>query len=127
MKALVVDEPLRPGVALLVSHGLNWACAKGNRFGGIGNVLLVRPLAGRRRREEGSARPARFLFVIPAHDEEANIRSTIESCRAVSYDPALFRVCVIADNCSDETARTARAAGGSTRSASPATPAAATC
>jgi cellulose synthase/poly-beta-1,6-N-acetylglucosamine synthase-like glycosyltransferase len=56
-------------------------------------------------------RPARFRFVIPAHDEEGNIRSTIESCRSVSYDPALYRVSVIADNCSDGTARAARAAG----------------
>jgi 1,2-diacylglycerol 3-beta-glucosyltransferase len=74
-------------------------------------LITAAALAGRRRREEGSARPARFLFVIPAHDEEANIGSTIESCRAVSYDPALFRVCVIADNCADGTARAARAAG----------------
>src|SRR3981189_3271484 len=74
-------------------------------------LITAAALAGRRRREGGAARPARFLFVIPAHDEEANIRSTIESCRAVSYDPALFRVCVIADNCSDGTARAARAAG----------------
>jgi len=55
--------------------------------------------------------PARFLIVIPAHDEEANIQSTIESCRTVSYDPALYRVLVIADNCNDRTAHVARAAG----------------
>jgi cellulose synthase/poly-beta-1,6-N-acetylglucosamine synthase-like glycosyltransferase len=63
------------------------------------------------RAETGRGRPARFLFVIPAHDEEADIASTVASCRAVSYDPALYRVVVIADNCSDATARVARGAG----------------
>ena len=60
---------------------------------------------------DGAVPPVRFLFVIPAHDEEANIASTIESCRGVSYDPALYRVIVIADNCTDATAGLARAAG----------------
>jgi cellulose synthase/poly-beta-1,6-N-acetylglucosamine synthase-like glycosyltransferase len=53
----------------------------------------------------------RFLFVIPAHDEEAGIRSTVASCKSVSYDPDLFTVCVVADNCTDRTAAVARAAG----------------
>jgi 1,2-diacylglycerol 3-beta-glucosyltransferase len=53
----------------------------------------------------------RFLFVIPAHDEESGIRTTIASCQAVDYDPGLSSVVVIADNCSDRTAEVARAAG----------------
>ena len=57
------------------------------------------------------ARPPRFLIVIPAHDEEANIASTVASCRGIAYDPALFEVFVIADNCSDDTARAASGAG----------------
>src|SRR5262249_24441665 len=55
----------------------------------------------------------RFLIVIPAHNEEGNVQATITSCRAVNYDPALFRVFVIADNCTDETAGVASAAGAS--------------
>ena len=74
-------------------------------------LIAVAALRGRRREDMVPSRPARFLFVIPAHDEEANIPSTIESCRAVSYDPALYRVVVIADNCTDATADLARAAG----------------
>ncbi len=56
---------------------------------------------------------SRFAFVIPAHDEEAGIRSTIASCRAVDYDPERFSIYVIADNCSDATAAVARQAGAS--------------
>ena len=74
-------------------------------------LIIVAVLQGRRREEMVPSRTARFLFVIPAHDEEANIASTIESCRGVSYDPALYRVVVIADNCTDGTAGLARAAG----------------
>jgi cellulose synthase/poly-beta-1,6-N-acetylglucosamine synthase-like glycosyltransferase len=74
-------------------------------------MITAAALGGRRREGSVQPRPARFLFVIPAHDEEGNIGSTVESCLAVSYDPALYRVVVIADNCSDGTARVARAAG----------------
>jgi cellulose synthase/poly-beta-1,6-N-acetylglucosamine synthase-like glycosyltransferase len=74
-------------------------------------LIVVAALRGRRREEMVPSRTARFLFVIPAHDEEANIASTIESCRGVSYDPALYRVIVIADNCTDATADLACAVG----------------
>jgi cellulose synthase/poly-beta-1,6-N-acetylglucosamine synthase-like glycosyltransferase len=74
-------------------------------------LITAAALGVRRRRGGEPPRPVRFLFVIPAHDEEANIQSTIESCRAVSYEPNRYRVWVIADNCSDGTAHTARAAG----------------
>jgi cellulose synthase/poly-beta-1,6-N-acetylglucosamine synthase-like glycosyltransferase len=74
-------------------------------------LIVVAALGGRRRNQKVPSRTARFLFVIPAHDEEANIAATIESCRGVSYDPALYRVVVIADNCTDATADLARGAG----------------
>jgi 1,2-diacylglycerol 3-beta-glucosyltransferase len=80
-------------------------------FFGYLALVVMAALRGGRRQEMVPSRPARFLFVIPAHDEEANIASTIESCRGVSYDPALYRVIVIADNCTDATAGLARAAG----------------
>jgi hypothetical protein len=74
-------------------------------------LIVVAALRGRRREAMVPAHTARFLFLIPAHDEEANIASTIESCRGVLYDPALYRVVVIADNCADATAERARVAG----------------
>jgi glycosyltransferase involved in cell wall biosynthesis len=53
----------------------------------------------------------RFRFVVPAHDESAGITETVVSLSAVDYPAELFEVVVIADNCSDDTAEKARAAG----------------
>jgi cellulose synthase/poly-beta-1,6-N-acetylglucosamine synthase-like glycosyltransferase len=76
-------------------------------------MVTVAALARRRGAPMGSRpeRAYRFLFVIPAHDEVANIAATVASCRAVAYDPAGSAVFVIADNCTDATAEIARAAG----------------
>jgi cellulose synthase/poly-beta-1,6-N-acetylglucosamine synthase-like glycosyltransferase len=74
-------------------------------------LIAMAALWGRRRKRVTPTRAARFLFVIPAHDEEGNITATVNSCRSVFYDPALYRVIVIADNCTDGTAAAARAAG----------------
>jgi 1,2-diacylglycerol 3-beta-glucosyltransferase len=56
---------------------------------------------------------ARFVVVIPAHNEEAGITATLRSCADLDYPPELFRVVVIADNCSDATAVIARDHGAS--------------
>jgi cellulose synthase/poly-beta-1,6-N-acetylglucosamine synthase-like glycosyltransferase len=71
------------------------ACAKGR----VGRELLA------------PSYRTRFVFVIPAHDEEEQIADTVRSCRAVDYDPKLVSVVVIADNCTDQTGRVAREAG----------------
>ncbi len=52
-----------------------------------------------------------FDVVIPAHDEEENIAKTVASVLAVDYPRSAFRVVVVADNCTDDTARAARDAG----------------
>jgi cellulose synthase/poly-beta-1,6-N-acetylglucosamine synthase-like glycosyltransferase len=54
---------------------------------------------------------SRFLVLIPAHDEETGIATTVASCRAADYPHALFSVLVIADNCTDRTASVAAEAG----------------
>ena len=54
---------------------------------------------------------ARFLVLIPAHDEADVIAVTVRSCFEVDYPPDRFQVWVIADNCTDATADRARAAG----------------
>jgi len=53
----------------------------------------------------------RFVFLIPAHDEQDIIQATVKSCLKVEYESYLFKVFVIADNCSDDTALVARSAG----------------
>ncbi|HZU82843.1 MAG TPA: glycosyltransferase family 2 protein [Polyangiaceae bacterium] len=49
--------------------------------------------------------------VVPAHDEEAGIASTVASLLAVDYPRDLYRVIVVADNCADATAARASQAG----------------
>lgn len=51
---------------------------------------------------------ARFLVLIPAHNEEAGIASTLESLRDLNYASERFRVLVIADRCTDGTSAVAR-------------------
>lgn len=53
----------------------------------------------------------RFDFVVPAHNEAVGIAQTVKSLGAVDYPKDLFRVIVVADNCSDDTAARAREAG----------------
>ncbi|MCC7053617.1 MAG: glycosyltransferase [Gemmatimonadaceae bacterium] len=52
-----------------------------------------------------------FDVIVPAHNEAAGIAATVASLRALSYPAERFRILVIADNCTDDTAERARAAG----------------
>lgn len=45
----------------------------------------------------------KFLFLVPAHKEEDVIGPTIESLVNQNYDPDLFDIVIIADNCTDNT------------------------
>lgn len=53
----------------------------------------------------------RFDVLVPAHNESAGIGSTVGSLLAMDYPRQRYRVLVIADNCIDETASRAVAAG----------------
>lgn len=74
-------------------------------------VAAVSAMTGSRRTALPARPENRFLIVIPAHDEREGIARTVESCRAQDYPAELFGVLVIADNCTDETAALAEAAG----------------
>ena len=54
------------------------------------------------------ARHAQFLVLIPAHNEEMGIASTLESLRNLNYESEHYQVLVIADRCTDGTAAVAR-------------------
>lgn len=53
----------------------------------------------------------RFAFVVPAHNEALGIVRTIHNLLAVDWPSELRRVIVVADNCTDDTAAVAAAAG----------------
>jgi exopolysaccharide biosynthesis WecB/TagA/CpsF family protein len=58
-----------------------------------------------------SAAGKRLTVVVPAHDEQSLIARCVRSLLAQSYPRDLFRVIVVADNCSDATSAAAEAAG----------------
>ena len=53
----------------------------------------------------------KFMAIIPAHNEEMVIESLIESLKNQTYDKNLYDIYVIADNCTDNTAKIAEEAG----------------
>ena len=53
----------------------------------------------------------RFAIVVPAHNEQEGIASTVENLLSVEDPKELFSVVVVADNCSDETAARAERSG----------------
>ena len=53
----------------------------------------------------------KFMAIIPAHNEEEVIGNLIESLRNQNYDKKLYDIYVIADNCTDNTAKVAKDAG----------------
>jgi hypothetical protein len=68
--------------------------------------------AFRYRRPQRVAAPSRRVTVlVPAHDEELLVARCVESLLAQTYPRELYDVVVIADNCTDETAARAAAAG----------------
>ena len=84
-------------------------------FAGFGLYLVTLAVAaGMELRSVGPAssqRLRRLAVVVPAHDEERLIAACIASLRAQSYPSELYRIVVVADNCSDRTAEVAQAAG----------------
>ena len=68
-------------------------------------------LSRSRDRATDAAKPdgVRFAILVPAHNEEAGIRATLDNLRG-ELTPG-SRLLVVADNCSDGTAAAARAAG----------------
>ena len=57
-------------------------------------------------------KPSQFIAIlIPAHNESIGLRSVLECSQAVDYPKELYSITVIADNCTDDTARIARECG----------------
>lgn len=95
--------------AALLSVALAVASVPVVFFAGYLFVLVL--LSGKLRLPPARTPTTRFVYVIPAHDEEEGIAATVKSVLASEYPKELFRVLVVADNCSDATAARAREAG----------------
>ncbi len=74
-------------------------------------LLSILALKARRRTKFGVKYQCRFALVTPAHNEESAIVRTLQSFFLIDYPPELRDIIVIADNCTDSTARVAREAG----------------
>ena len=53
----------------------------------------------------------KFMAIIPAHNEETVVGNLIESLKNQNYNKELYDIYVIADNCTDNTAKIAKEAG----------------
>jgi cellulose synthase/poly-beta-1,6-N-acetylglucosamine synthase-like glycosyltransferase len=53
----------------------------------------------------------RFMAIIPAHNEEKVVENLIASLKRQNYPKELYDIYVIADNCTDNTAKVAKEAG----------------
>lgn len=76
-----------------------------------GYLLLLTLLSGKTPVQSARSRTLRFDVIVPAHDEEALIGRVVRNLRKCDWPSECFRVVVVADNCADQTASVARAAG----------------
>ncbi len=53
----------------------------------------------------------KFMAIIPAHNEETVVGNLVESLKAQNYPKDKYDIYVIADNCTDDTAKVAKEAG----------------
>lgn len=75
-------------------------------------AYIVPTLVGMLPRRRSSAQPTHsFLILIPAHNEQHSLPTTLQSLAVLDYPPELVRVVVVADNCTDNTAAVARWGG----------------
>jgi cellulose synthase/poly-beta-1,6-N-acetylglucosamine synthase-like glycosyltransferase len=74
-------------------------------------VLWLTLLSGRLSPPPQSSRQLRFDVIVPAHNEVNGIAGTIANLRQIVWPQDRYRILVVADNCSDETAAVATTAG----------------
>lgn len=53
----------------------------------------------------------RFMLIIPAHNEETVVGNLVDSLKKLDYQKDLYDIYVIADNCTDNTAKVAKESG----------------
>jgi cellulose synthase/poly-beta-1,6-N-acetylglucosamine synthase-like glycosyltransferase len=73
--------------------------------------LLVLTLLSWRPAGKSASSALRFDVIVPAHDEAAGITRTVSSLQRLAWPRDAFRIIVVADNCTDDTAAIAATAG----------------
>ncbi|WP_293369536.1 glycosyltransferase family 2 protein [Nevskia sp.] len=74
-------------------------------------LLLFTILSAKNPPPPPSSKRLRFDVIVPAHNESSVIRRTVLSLKAIDWPADRYRVLVVADNCTDDTAALARIAG----------------
>ena len=74
-------------------------------------VLAIAALLPSRARPAPAAGRARFVILVPAHDEEAGLTTTLRNLASIDYPRDRARIIVVADRCGDGTAAVARSCG----------------
>ncbi len=74
-------------------------------------LLVLTCFSGRGTPPRLPARTPFFDVIVPAHNEAGGIARTVANLRQLDWPAGRSRVVVIADNCTDDTARVAREAG----------------
>lgn len=74
-------------------------------------ILTTAPFIIPKKKKPAPATRKKFAIIIPAHNEEKVIEKTINSALRVRYPKELFDVVVVADNCTDQTAKIALQCG----------------
>ncbi|GAA0505188.1 MAG: glycosyltransferase family 2 protein [Pigmentiphaga sp.] len=74
-------------------------------------IALLTLLSARLRPPPPGGQQLRFDILVPAHDEEQVIARTVASLRKLEWPAEQYRIVVIADNCTDQTASVAREHG----------------
>lgn len=74
-------------------------------------AALIGASRGRSPQAAAQAPTARFLILVPAHNEEKLLPDTLANLRQLDYPPDLFAIHVVADNCTDRTAELGRVGG----------------
>ncbi len=74
-------------------------------------ILSLLALKAKRHTDFGTQKKRKFAVVIPAHDEEVMISQTLYSVFSMIYPQNKYEVFVVADNCTDNTAKISRKIG----------------
>lgn len=74
-------------------------------------LLVVTLLSSKPAVLRRSSRQLRFDVIVPAHNEASVIAQAVGNLQKLNWPTSGYRVCVVADNCTDATATIARMAG----------------